>query len=153
VDREKQLRGGALISAGDTLIGFGPGGSVVTYVSAKHQVSIHGLTHGGSSGTLAVSGYDWTAGLVDGHRLSIDTGDLRQAFDLRPETQFRTLCSAAGRDYTAAERKLLPEGAPSKPPCQAVSSPPLPRPVELARGRVEMVTVLRDLAMGSLPNS
>ncbi|MEV0241527.1 WD40 repeat domain-containing protein [Streptomyces sp. NPDC050674] len=117
VDRERKLSGGALISSDDTLIGFGPGGSVVTYESAKRRVSIHDLTHGGSSITLAVSGGDWTTGRVTDRQLSIDTGDLRQAFDLRPQTQFRALCSAAGHDYTAAERRLLPEGAPSEPPC------------------------------------
>jgi WD40 repeat protein/energy-coupling factor transporter ATP-binding protein EcfA2 len=117
VDREKQLSDDVLVSTGDTLVGFGPGGSVVTYVSAKHQVSIHDLKRDGTSGTLAVSGDEWTAGLVDDHRLTIDTGDLRQTFDLRPDAQFRALCAAASRDYTAAERKLLPDGAPSKPPC------------------------------------
>ncbi|MEU9575451.1 trypsin-like peptidase domain-containing protein [Streptomyces massasporeus] len=116
VDRKKQLSGGALVSAGDTLVGFGPGDSVVTYVTAKRKILIHELTDGTSS-TLAVSGDDWTAGHVDADRLTIDTGDLRQTFDLRPDVQFSALCAAAGRDYTSAERKLLPEGTPSKPPC------------------------------------
>ncbi|MEV5177487.1 hypothetical protein AB0L10_42090 [Streptomyces flaveolus] len=117
VDRGKQLSGGALVSSGDVLVGFGPDGSVITYVTAKHQVQIHDLTGDGTSATLAVSGDEWTAGLVDGNRLTIDTGDLRQTFDLRPDTQSRTLCAAVGRDYTSAERKLLPKGTPSKPPC------------------------------------
>jgi WD40 repeat protein len=117
VDREKQLSDDALVSADDTLVGFGPGGSVVTYVSAKHQISIHHLKRDGTSSTLAVSGDEWTTGLVDDHRLTIDTGDLRQTFDLRPDAQFRALCAVASRDYTAAERKLLPDGTPSKPPC------------------------------------
>lgn len=117
VDRKKQLSGGAPVSTLDTLVGFGPGGSIVTYVAAKHQVLIHALTGDGASGTLAVSGDDWTAGLVNGHHLTIETGHLRQTFDLRPDAQFRTLCAAAGRDYTTAERKLLPEGTPSNPPC------------------------------------
>ncbi|MFB7755776.1 trypsin-like peptidase domain-containing protein [Streptomyces sp. NPDC056121] len=54
---------------------------------------------------------------VDGHQLVIDTGAVRQTFDLRPEVQFRTLCEAAGRDYTDAERRLLPQGTPDGPPC------------------------------------
>ncbi|MDT0546941.1 nSTAND1 domain-containing NTPase [Streptomyces lonegramiae] len=117
VDRKKQLSGGAPVSTLDTLVGFGPGGSIVTYVAAKHQVLIHALTGDGASGTLAVSGDEWTAGLVNGHHLTIETGHLRQTFDLRPDAQFRALCAAAGRDYTTAERKLLPEGTPSNPPC------------------------------------
>ncbi|MYX33429.1 MULTISPECIES: AAA family ATPase [unclassified Streptomyces] len=117
VDGKKQLSDGALVSAGDALVGFGPGGSVVTYVTAKHQVLVYDLKGDGLSGTLAVSGDDWTAGVVDGRRLTIDTGDLHQTFDLRPDAQFRALCAAAGRDYTSAERKRLPEGTPSRPPC------------------------------------
>ncbi|NUS85789.1 MAG: AAA family ATPase [Streptomyces sp.] len=117
VDRKKQLSGGAPVSALDTLVGFGPGDSIVTYVAAKHQVLIHPLAGDGASGTLAVSGDDWTAGLVNSHHLTIETGHLRQTFDLRPDAQFRALCAAAGRDYTTAERKLLPEGTPSNPPC------------------------------------
>jgi WD40 repeat protein len=51
------------------------------------------------------------------HHLVVDSGTVRQSFDLRPEAQFRALCDAAGRDYTAAERELLPEGTPDEPPC------------------------------------
>ncbi|WP_431047089.1 hypothetical protein ACQUSR_33380 [Streptomyces sp. P1-3] len=117
VDRRKQLAHSALRSSNDTLLGFGPGGSVITYLSGKKQVQIHNLTGDGASDTLAVTDGDWIAGFVHGHRLTLENGALRQTFDLRPDTQFRTLCAAAGRDYTKAERKLLPEGTPSKPPC------------------------------------
>ncbi|MFE2638782.1 trypsin-like peptidase domain-containing protein [Streptomyces scopuliridis] len=117
VDRGKQLDRSAPHSAGDILVGFGPGGSIVMYREEKHQIQIHDLTGDGSSGTLPVAGDAWTAGFVHGHRLTIDIGTLRQTFDLRPDAQFRTLCAAADRDYTEAERKLLPEGTPSKPPC------------------------------------
>ncbi|MFE7614859.1 AAA family ATPase [Streptomyces sp. NPDC057496] len=54
---------------------------------------------------------------LDGHRLTVESKGVKQSFDLRPEAQFRALCDAAGRDYTAAERKLLPEGTPDEPPC------------------------------------
>ncbi|MFB7653709.1 MULTISPECIES: trypsin-like peptidase domain-containing protein [unclassified Streptomyces] len=54
---------------------------------------------------------------LDGHRLIVESGVLRQDLDLRPETQFRALCEAAGRDYTGAERALLPDGTPEEPPC------------------------------------
>ncbi|WP_133916778.1 hypothetical protein [Streptomyces sp. NBC_00582] len=61
-------------------------------------------------------GDDWTAGFVDGHRLTVGTGRLRQTFDLRPDAQFRALCAVAGRDCTASERELPPDGSPSQPP-------------------------------------
>ncbi|MFJ2896072.1 AAA family ATPase [Streptomyces sp. NPDC087218] len=54
---------------------------------------------------------------LDGHRLTVESKGVKQSFDLRPEAQFRALCDAAGRDYTAAERKLLPDGTPGEPPC------------------------------------
>ncbi|QUI29860.1 hypothetical protein H9W91_02530 [Streptomyces alfalfae] len=54
---------------------------------------------------------------ADGDQLVVDSGAVRQVFDLRPEAQFRHLCDAVGRDYTDAERKLLPEGTPDGPPC------------------------------------
>ncbi|MEV7866574.1 hypothetical protein AB0P17_10810 [Streptomyces sp. NPDC088124] len=54
---------------------------------------------------------------LDGHRLTVESRGVRQNFDLRPEAQFRALCDAAGRDYTDAERKLLPDGTPDGPPC------------------------------------
>ncbi|MDK0519349.1 AAA family ATPase [Streptomyces sp. ML-6] len=54
---------------------------------------------------------------LDGHRLTVESKGVKQSFDLRPEAQFRALCDAAGRDYTAAERELLPEGTPDEPPC------------------------------------
>ncbi|GGM25314.1 hypothetical protein GCM10010129_82330 [Streptomyces fumigatiscleroticus] len=117
VDRGKQSARAPLRSDNDMLVGFGPGGSVVTYLWSEHEVRIDDLTGDGSPATLAVAGDDWIAGFVHGQRLTVETGSLRQTFDLRPDTQFRTLCAAAGRDYTKAERKLLPEGTPSKPPC------------------------------------
>ncbi|MFE3141435.1 trypsin-like peptidase domain-containing protein [Streptomyces scopuliridis] len=117
VDRRKRLARSAPRASTDTLVGIGSGDSVVTYLSDKKQVQFYDLTGDGASGTLPVAGGAWIAGFVKGHRLTIDTGRLRQTFDLRPDAQFRTLCAAADRDYTEAERKLLPEGTPSKPPC------------------------------------
>ncbi|PVE04151.1 hypothetical protein Y717_13875 [Streptomyces scopuliridis RB72] len=117
VDRRKQLARSAPRASNDALVGIGSGDSVVTYLSDKKQVQFYDLTGDGASGTLPVAGGNWIAGFVHGHRLTIDTGRLRQTFDLNPDTQFRTLCAAADRDYTEAERKLLPEGTPSQPPC------------------------------------
>jgi WD40 repeat protein len=117
VDRRRSLLGGAPAMGNDALIGFGPGNSVVTSVYGKDAVRIHDLTDDETSSTLPVADGDWVAGYVRNHRLTVDTGTLRQTFDLRPDEQFRTLCAAAERDYTDAERKLLPEGTPAEPPC------------------------------------
>ncbi|WP_031112251.1 hypothetical protein, partial [Streptomyces sp. NRRL S-146] len=117
VDRRRTLTGPAPATGNDALIGFGPGHSVVTSVFGKDVVRIHDLTDDEASGTLPVADGDWVAGSVRNHRLTVDTGTLRQTFDLRPDEQFRTLCAAAGRDYTNAERQLLPEGTPAEPPC------------------------------------
>lgn len=117
VDRGKPLARGAPRTGNDALIGFGPGDSVVTYHYGKYRVQFYDRRDDRFSYTLPVSGDDWITGFVRGHHLTVDTGRLRQTFDLRPDIQFRTLCAAAGRDYTKAERELLPKGAPSEPPC------------------------------------
>ncbi|KUN57921.1 hypothetical protein AQJ46_45255 [Streptomyces canus] len=117
VDRNKKRVLNAIRSASDTLIGFGQADSIITYLYGKKQVQIYEQAGDGTFETLPIEGDDWTAGFVNGHRLTIETGRLRQTFDLRPDVQFRTLCAAAGRDYTKAERELLPEGTPSEPPC------------------------------------
>ncbi|WP_210590784.1 trypsin-like peptidase domain-containing protein [Streptomyces sp. GESEQ-35] len=120
VDGRKKLARSASRSTDDTLVGFGPDDSIVTYLAEKKQIQIYDLT-GGDATTLAVDGgnltNDWLSAFVHGPYLTIETADLRQTFDLRPDAQFRTLCAAAGRDYTKPERKLLPDGTPSKPPC------------------------------------
>ncbi|MFD8236207.1 trypsin-like peptidase domain-containing protein [Streptomyces sp. NPDC059696] len=117
VDRRRTLHGGAPATGNDALIGFGPGHSVVTSVFSKDVVRIHDLTGDDASGMLPVADGDWVTGSVRDHRLTVDTGTLRQTFDLRPDEQFRTLCAAAARDYTDAEKELLPEGTPAEPPC------------------------------------
>jgi WD40 repeat protein len=121
VDDEKKLDRSAPRSTDDTLVGFGPGDSIVTYLADKVQIQIHDLTGDGASTTLAVEERDlsggWLSGFVDGPYLTIETGDLRQTFDLRPDAQFRTLCVVAARDYTEDERRLLPKGTPPNPPC------------------------------------
>ncbi|KMS74119.1 hypothetical protein ACM01_16030 [Streptomyces viridochromogenes] len=121
VDDRKKLARSAPGSIDDTLVGFGPGDSIVTYLADKVQVQIYDLTGDGATTTLAVEekglSNGWLSGFVHGPYLTIETGELRQTFDLRPDAQFRTLCAAVGRDYTKAERKLLPEGTPSNPPC------------------------------------
>ncbi|MEU5599229.1 trypsin-like peptidase domain-containing protein [Streptomyces sp. NPDC020298] len=120
VDHRKQSARSAPRSASDILVGFGPGDSVVTFLYAKKQIQIYDLTGDGATTTLTAAvgnSSDWTVGFVHGSHLTLDNGALRQTFDLSPDAQFRTLCAAAARDFTEAERKLLPEGTPSKQPC------------------------------------
>ncbi|MFI2764780.1 WD40 repeat domain-containing protein [Streptomyces echinatus] len=103
---------------GGTLVGAGPGDRILTFLPDRKQIRIHDLTDGGDAlATLPVPDGDRIGGFIRGHHLTIENGSLRQTIDLRPDTQFNTLCAAAGRDYTSAERNLLPEGTPSKPPC------------------------------------
>ncbi|MFE7268016.1 AAA family ATPase [Streptomyces sp. NPDC057592] len=122
IKRRKPLPGRVSGLSGPQLIGFTPDGSLAVYVAEKKLLEIHDLAND-SSVTLATGegiGEEITQATTritpDGH-LIVDSGRQRRTFDLRPESQFRTLCSAANRDYTTAERKLLPEGTPPKPPC------------------------------------
>ncbi|PZT70384.1 hypothetical protein DN402_34010 [Streptomyces sp. SW4] len=118
VDREQQLKDIAHGVSGH-LVGFGPGGTVVTHDDLKGRVRIHRLTRGSIDAplTVPVQGGDSAMGSLHGDRLTVDSYFVSQTFSLDPDTQFRTLCAAAGRDYTPAERKLLPDGTPSEPPC------------------------------------
>ncbi|MFG3055454.1 trypsin-like peptidase domain-containing protein [Kitasatospora sp. NPDC048239] len=120
VDRRERLREEVPRPTLSHLIGFTPDGGLVMYLNGL--IRVHDLTNG-SFVTLAVAESsteeitDTTARLTSDSRLVIDNKAGRRAFDLRPEAQFRTLCAGAGRDYTKDERKLLPKGTPSKPPC------------------------------------
>ena len=122
VDREKRLAEGVPRLLSNELIGFGPDGSLVSRVAGKGVVEIRGLTDG-SAVTLEVTAEiveeisNVTARITPGGHLLIDNAAGRRTFDLRPEEQFRELCTAVGRDYTEAERELLPDGTPSDPPC------------------------------------
>ncbi|MFF0159905.1 trypsin-like peptidase domain-containing protein [Streptomyces sp. NPDC005263] len=122
VDRRKRLPERVPRLSMNQLIGFGPDGTLVSHVADKRLIEIRDLTDG-SSVTWDVSEKvdeeitNATARITPGGHLLIDNGAGRRTFTLRPEDQFRELCTAAGRDYTKAERKLLPEGTPSGPPC------------------------------------
>ncbi|MFD0418362.1 trypsin-like peptidase domain-containing protein [Streptomyces sp. NPDC127108] len=123
IEHDQQPVGSVPRSSRDAVVGFGPGGSLITYDSGKQQVRIHHLSDDNAVDTLAVASEDWASGnwiggYVHGPRLTVETGALRQIFDLRPDEQFRALCAGARRGYTQAERKLLPEGTPSEPPCR-----------------------------------
>ncbi|MCX4632261.1 trypsin-like peptidase domain-containing protein [Streptomyces sp. NBC_01443] len=120
VDRQERLRQEAPDPTGTHLIGFTPDGRLLTYLDGL--VKVHDLANG-SFVTLATTEWkteeitDTTTQITRDHQLVIDNGEGRRAFNLRPEAQFRTLCAGAGRDYTKDERKLLPKGTPSEPPC------------------------------------
>ncbi|MFE4693319.1 trypsin-like peptidase domain-containing protein [Streptomyces sp. NPDC056749] len=120
VDGHKQLPGSASSPVGGYVIGVGDGDRVLTY--SEGRVTIHDLADAGASATMHVP--DGPAAFVQGSRLTVSLGGVQQSFtlrrrtfDLRPEAQFRALCEVAGRDYTSAERKLLPDGTPAEPPC------------------------------------
>ncbi|MEU2768291.1 trypsin-like peptidase domain-containing protein [Streptomyces diastaticus] len=120
VDRRKQLPGSASSSVDGYMVGVGAGGRVLTY--SKGQVTIHNLAEASDSATLNVP--EGAVASVRGYRLEVSLGGVkeiftlrRRTFDLRPEAQFRALCDAVGRDYTPAERELLPDGTPNQPPC------------------------------------
>ncbi|MER5517286.1 trypsin-like peptidase domain-containing protein [Streptomyces sp. NPDC002763] len=122
IDHRKLLPGGVSRLSSNELIGFGPDGSLVSRDADKGLVEIHDQADG-SSVSLEVTAEiteeisTATARITPGYRLLIDNGAGRRTFDLRPKTQFDALCTAVGRDYTKTERKLLPEGTPSGPPC------------------------------------
>ncbi|WP_329521864.1 nSTAND1 domain-containing NTPase [Spirillospora sp. NBC_01491] len=120
VDRGKQLPGSATSSSDGYMIGVGAGDKVLTY--KEGQVTIHDLTDAENSTTLHVP--DGAEAFVQENRLEVLLGGVqgsftlrRRTFDLRPEAQFRALCKVADRDYTTAERELLPDGTPAQPPC------------------------------------
>ncbi|MFG2766762.1 WD40 repeat domain-containing protein [Streptomyces rubiginosohelvolus] len=118
VDREKELEGGVRDVSGQ-LVGFGPGESMVMFNDSKDRVEIHRLTRDDVDVplTVPVQGGDSAMSSLRGDLLNVYSYAASQTFSLDPETQFRTLCAAVGRDYTSAERKLLPDGTPSEPPC------------------------------------
>ncbi|MEV0450920.1 hypothetical protein [Streptomyces sp. NPDC050600] len=120
VEGSELLPGNTSTSADGYVIGVGDGDRVLTF--SKGRVTIHDLADARDSATLNVP--EGAAASVSGNLLTVFLGDARETFssrrrtfDLRPEAQFRALCDAAGRDYTAAERALLPDGTPSQPPC------------------------------------
>ncbi|MFE3149081.1 trypsin-like peptidase domain-containing protein [Streptomyces sp. NPDC059218] len=112
VTKKKQSTRSVPWTADDRLVGLTSDGRVVALRDGGLRFVDPG-DHKNDFSLVTVSGLAH----VDGHRLVVDSGAVRQSFDLRPEAQFRALCDAAGRDYTDAERELLPDGTPDEPPC------------------------------------
>ncbi|WP_185899722.1 trypsin-like peptidase domain-containing protein [Streptomyces sp. WAC07061] len=102
------------------LVGFGPDGTLLTW-DAKN-LTIHDPAHGTAVTAEVNTVYPTevntsNAAITADGRLLIEDGERARVLDLRPDAQFRALCAAAARDYTPAERKLLPDGTPSRAPC------------------------------------
>ncbi|GAA2411330.1 hypothetical protein GCM10010420_45300 [Streptomyces glaucosporus] len=71
----------------------------------------------GTGDTIAsLSGPVFLDAVIRGHRLIIAGADGYQELDLRGEKMFEHLCAAVGRDFTGAEKDLLPDGAPGALP-------------------------------------
>ncbi|MCX4545933.1 trypsin-like peptidase domain-containing protein [Streptomyces sp. NBC_01565] len=112
---------GRVMAAGDTditeLVGFGVDNTLIAY-GRNREMQFWDL----GSGLLLVShpvpvdrGFT-----VRGEQLLIVGEGWYQDLDLRPQEMMKTLCAAAGRDYTPAERALLPPGTPAGPPCEGL---------------------------------
>ncbi|MCT2541408.1 trypsin-like peptidase domain-containing protein [Streptomyces atratus] len=108
----KQSARGIPWKTDDKLVGPAPDGHIVVLRDGQ----LHFIGPDGDGNDFSVPALPGFAH-VAGNRLIVDSGAVRQSFELRPEAQFRALCHAAGRDYTAAERKLLQNGTPDEPPC------------------------------------
>ncbi|MEV7279786.1 trypsin-like peptidase domain-containing protein [Streptomyces sp. NPDC093111] len=100
------------------LIGFGPDGMFLT-TGPEGDPRLWDLGTG-----LLLTDLPLPVGLgisLQGTRLLAAGDGWYQAVDLRPEEMAKALCrSGLDRDFTEAERALLPEGATRTPPCRAV---------------------------------
>ncbi|WP_395297934.1 trypsin-like peptidase domain-containing protein [Kitasatospora hibisci] len=94
-----------------------PDGRLITY--NVNALQFWTLPAGTPSATLPLS-YQ-LAVLVVGDRLLVAGDGWFQDLDLHPEEMARSLCATVARDFTPAERALLPTGTPGEPPCDAIS--------------------------------
>ncbi|MFJ9647643.1 trypsin-like peptidase domain-containing protein [Streptomyces sp. NPDC101206] len=123
--RQWEVSGGApagrAIAAGGAdvveLVGFGAKDTLITF-GRDYEMQFWDL---GSGLLLASHPVPSDLGFtLRGERLLIAGDGWYQDLDLRPREMMRTLCTAAGRDYTPAERALLPSGTPRTPPCEGL---------------------------------
>ncbi|MER5778436.1 trypsin-like peptidase domain-containing protein [Streptomyces sp. NPDC002039] len=120
VDAGRQLPGSVTVTTLTNLVGFGPDGALLTW--NDNNLTIHDPARGTAVTVEVKPAYGIevntaTAAVTADGRLLLEDGERARVLDLRPDVQFRSLCAAAGRDYTPAERKLLPDGTPSRAPC------------------------------------
>ncbi|WP_327246782.1 WD40 repeat domain-containing protein [Streptomyces sp. NBC_01320] len=118
VDAGKEV-GRALAAAGahlSDLIGFGPRDTLVTLGSdTVYEVQFWDLESG-----LLLTSHPTGRPLgitVRDHRLMIAGRDWYQNLDLLSDAIADTLCAGVGRDFTPAERALLPAGSRRSGPC------------------------------------
>ncbi|MFI0819066.1 trypsin-like peptidase domain-containing protein [Streptomyces sp. NPDC021098] len=106
------------IGANDDLVGFAARDRLVTQgMSAfEPRFTVWDVDTGGSVAEFPYLSKMRAATVGDGRLLTMGDGWF-QATDLDPDRAFRRLCAAVGRDFTAAERRLLPPGAPRDAPC------------------------------------
>nr|WP_324618411.1 WD40 repeat domain-containing protein [Streptomyces sp. RTd22] len=109
------------IGADDDLVGFATRDRLVTQDMSAFvpRFTVWDVDTGGSVAELPYLSEMLTATAGDGRLLTMGD-DWFQATDLDPGHAFRRLCASVGRDFTAAERKLLPPGAPRDAPCSGV---------------------------------
>ncbi|MFF9114430.1 trypsin-like peptidase domain-containing protein [Streptomyces massasporeus] len=71
------------------------------------------------SGQSTVGAADRFAAVWSGTRAHLVAGGQLQTFRVDPDVWWRELCASADRPYSQTERKTLPLGAPTRPPCSA----------------------------------
>ncbi|MER6106157.1 hypothetical protein ABT115_28685 [Streptomyces sp. NPDC001832] len=103
------------MEAGDGVTGVANSGLVVTAEVGGSAYKLWSADDGAAIGTIP-STIDATA-VLRGSKLIVASGNLRNVFDLRPDTWFTHLCKNLGRDFTEAERAHLPPGTPPEAPC------------------------------------
>ncbi|MGW3076122.1 nSTAND1 domain-containing NTPase [Kitasatospora sp. NPDC001132] len=97
-------------------LALGPGGRLITY--NLNALQFWEAPAGTLTATMPLS--HQLAVLVVDNRLLVAGDGWFQDLDLRPDEMARSLCAAVARDFTPAERALLPAGTPGGPPCDAV---------------------------------
>ncbi|QKW23274.1 hypothetical protein HUT16_33045 [Kitasatospora sp. NA04385] len=117
IDSGTPLPGGAdAITSTEKPFGYAPGNRLIT-----KDVSNLRFWDLASGTRIALLDVPLQLGVrVIGDRLVIAGEVWYQDLDLRPERMARALCRGAARDFTAAERALLPAGAPGDAPCAAI---------------------------------
>ncbi|MFJ3876971.1 trypsin-like peptidase domain-containing protein [Streptomyces sp. NPDC090077] len=120
VDAGRQLPDPVTVSISAELVGFGPDGTLLTW--DEGTLTIHDLAHGTTVTAqvrlpFPLEVNTGNAAITAAGQLLIEDGERARVLELDPDVQFRALCAAAARDYTPAERKLLPDGTPPGAPC------------------------------------
>ncbi|MBC2904719.1 trypsin-like peptidase domain-containing protein [Streptomyces cupreus] len=106
----------------EEIIGFGPDDTLLFSAAGNGpeesaDLDIFSIKTGHLLASVSVPEKVGTAWQQPGKELAWLTATGRLSISLNPDTWFRTLCTAAGRDFTKAEKQLLPAGADASPPC------------------------------------